>query len=161
MGWLDMAIDLAKQFEGCSLKAYPDPVYGWRRATIGYGATGPSICMNTAWTQAQADTDLEYRMTGIGAHIDSVVTVSISDEQKAALCDLAYNIGPDAFDRSTLLAMLNAEHDQGAADQFLVWNKADGRVLPGLVKRRAAERALFTLGDDFTKEPQSEPEETS
>ena len=80
MGWLDMAIDLAKQFEGCSLKAYPDQVYGWRRATIGYGATGPSICMNTAWTQAQADTDLEYRMRGLGAHIDSAVTVSISDE---------------------------------------------------------------------------------
>lgn len=158
MGWIDMAMDLAKQFEGCRLDAYPDPVYGWRRATVGYGATGPSIAEGTTWTQEQADADLLYRMRGIGAHVDTIVTVPISDEQKAALCDLAYNIGLGALERSTLLACVNAGHMQGAADQFPLWNKADGEVLDGLTKRRDAERALFTLGADFTKESQPQTE---
>lgn len=161
MEWLDMAMDLAKQFEGCRLEAYPDPVYGWRKATIGYGATGPAIAEGTVWTQEQADADLAYRMTGIGQHIDLLVKVSISDEQKAALCDLTYNIGLGALERSTLLACVNVNHMQGAADQFMVWTKADGIELPGLVKRRDAERALFTLGADFSKEPQPQSEETS
>jgi lysozyme len=166
MSWLDMAIDLAKQFEGCSLKAYPDPAYGWKVPSVGYGATGPGICMNTVWTQAQAEADLTYRMKGVGAHIDSVVTVPLTDEQKGALCDLVYNIGAGAFDRSTLLAMLNVGHIQGAADQFKAWNKADGVVLAGLVKRRDAERALFILGSDFSKEDapgeeQPQPEEAA
>jgi lysozyme len=163
MEWLDKAIDLAKQFEGCSLTAYPDPAYGWKVPSVGYGATGPGICENTVWTQAQAEADLTYRMKGVGAHIDSVVEVPLTDEQKAALCDLVYNIGAGAFDRSTLLKMLNVGHIEGAADQFLVWNKADGVVMPGLVKRRDAERALFTLGADFSQEKelgeaQPEPE---
>ena len=163
MEWLDKAIDLARQFEGCELDAYPDPAYGWKVATIGYGATGPAIVEGTHWTQEQADADLLYRMKGIGAHVDTLVTVPISDEQKAALCDLAYNIGLGAFERSTLLACVNVNHMQGAADQFMVWTKSNGVELPGLVKRRDAERALFTLGADFSKEEapgeaQREPE---
>ena len=158
MEWLDKAMELAKEFEGCRLEAYPDPVYGWRRATVGYGATGPAIIEGTVWTQEQADDDLLYRMKGVGAHIDTLVTVPISDEQKAALCDLAYNIGLGAFGSSTLLACLNVNHMQGAADQFMVWTKAGGVELPGLVKRRDAERALFTLGADFTKEYQPQQE---
>lgn len=155
MDWLDKAIDLAKQFEGCELEAYPDPAYGWKVATIGYGATGPSIMQGTCWTQAQAEADLTYRMKGVGAHVDMLVTVPISDEQKAALCDLAYNIGLGAFERSTLLACINVGHMQGAADQFKVWTRANGVELPGLVKRRDAERALFTLGADFTRGEES------
>ncbi|WP_063803304.1 lysozyme [Burkholderia ubonensis] len=163
--WMQKAIDLAKQFEGCRLEAYPDPMYGWRRATVGYGATGPSIVQGTVWTQEQADADLQYRMNGIGAHLDTLVAIPVGDEQKAALCDLAYNIGLGAFENSTLLAMLNVGHIQGAADQFLVWNKSNGIVLEGLVKRRDAERALFILGSDFSKddasgEYQAQPEAT-
>jgi lysozyme len=166
MTWLDMAMDLAKQYEGCSLGAYPDPVYGWRRATIGYGATGPAIVEGTTWTQAQADSDLLYRMQGIGAHIDSLVTVPITDEQKAALCDMAYNVGLGALGSSTLLKMLNGHNEQGAADQFLAWNKSDGIVLGGLTKRCRARRALFLLGCDFSKDPvsgesQPQPEPTA
>lgn len=155
MTWLDMAINLAKEFEGCSLGAYPDPEYGWKVATIGYGATGPSIVEGTIWTQAQADADLLYRMKGIGAHIDSLVSIPITDEQKAAMCDLAYNIGLGAFGDSTLLKMLNVGHIQGAADQFPLWNKSNGVALDGLVRRRAAERAMFVLGSDFSKDPDS------
>lgn len=167
MSWLDMAIDLAKQFEGCSLTAYPDAAYGWKVPSVGYGATGPGICENTVWTQAQAEADLTYRMKGVGAHIDDVVTVPLTDEQKGALCALAYNIGLGAFSRSTLLAMVNVNHMQGAADQFPLWNKADGVVLAGLVKRRDAERALFLLGSNLTTpeqapgEAQPQPEATA
>lgn len=156
--WLDKACDLARQFEGCKLEAYPDPIYGWKVATIGDGATGPSIIKGTVWTQEQADADLLYRMKGVGAHIDELVTVPISDEQKGALCDLAYNIGLAAFGRSTLLAMLNVNHMQGAADQFKVWTKSNGVELPGLVKRRDAERALFMLGADLSGEQEAQPE---
>lgn len=152
MTWIDSAISLAKEFEGCKLEAYPDPMYGWKVSTIGYGATGPAIVEGTVWTQEQADADLLYRMKGIGAHVDMLVTVPISDEQKAALCDLAYNIGLGAFERSTLLVCVNVDHMQGAADQFKVWTKSNGVELPGLVKRRNAERALFTLGADFSQE---------
>ena len=158
MEWLDKAIDLAKQFEGCQLEAYPDPMYGWKCATVGYGATGSAIVQGTVWTQAQADADLTYRMKGIGAHIDTLVQVPVSDEQKAAMCDLAYNIGLGAFERSTLLACVNVNHMQGAADQFMVWTKSNGVELEGLVKRRDAERALFLLGADLTGEPQAQPE---
>lgn len=166
MEWLDMAIDLAKQYEGCKLEAYPDPRYGWRCATVGYGATGPSIVEGTVWTQEQADADLRYRMEGIGARIDMLATVPLSDEQKAALCDLAYNIGLGAFARSTLLACVNANHMQGAADQFRAWTHSDGVELGGLVQRREAERALFMLGSDLTGdtpagESQSQPEQST
>lgn len=159
--WLDMAMKLAMEFEGCKLQAYPDPMYGWKRATVGYGATGPAIVEGTVWTQEQADADLLYRMKGVGAHVDMLVKVPISDEQKGALCDLAYNIGLGALERSTLIACVNVDHMQGAADQFMVWTKSDGVELPGLVKRRDAERALFTLGADFSGEPQPATEAVS
>lgn len=165
MTWLDMAISLAKEFEGCKLEAYPDPEYGWRKTTVGFGATGPAITQGTVWTQEQADADLAHRMNDIGAQIDALVVIPIADEQKGALADLAYNIGIGAFSSSTLLRMLNGHNEQGAADQFPLWNKSNGVVLDGLVKRRAAERAMFVLGSDFSEDPasgeaQSQPEST-
>jgi lysozyme len=164
--WLDMACNLARQFEGCRLEAYPDPSYGWQVPTIGYGATGPGIVQGTVWTQEQADADLASRMSSIGSHIDAVVKVQISPEQKGAMCDLAYNIGVRAFEHSTLLAYLNTGNIQGAVDQFMVWVKSNGVELDGLVKRRDAERALFILGTNFSGkpslgEPQQQPEPIS
>lgn len=147
--WIDMAMSLAKQFEGCRLQAYPDPISGGDPWTIGYGATGNGIARGTVWTQQQADADLQNRMTAIGARIDEIVTQAISDEQKGALCDFAYNLGLGALQKSTLLALLNSGDIQGAADQFDRWNIAAGRVIDGLTKRRDAEKALFLLGANF------------
>lgn len=162
MTWLDMAINLAKEFESCSLGAYPDPVYGWKKPTIGWGATGPSITEGIVWTQEQCDADLLRRMTGIGQIVDRLVTVPITEEMKAALCDFTYNEGEGNLARSTLIAKLNAGDVQGAADEFPKWDLADGQELGGLVKRRAAERALFILGGNFTAgEPQSETEQVT
>ena len=141
--WLQRVIALAKQYEGCRLIAYPDPASGGAPWTIGYGATGPGITRGTVWTQAQADADLIARMTNIGTIIDGMVTAPLTDNQKAALCDFAYNLGETALRGSTLLKLLNSELYTAAAAQFAVWNKADGKVMPGLVHRRAAETVLF------------------
>lgn len=150
MGWLEMAMDLAKQFEGCELHAYPDPVRGWLIPTIGYGATGYGISKDSVWTQEQADADLAQRMRTIGAKIDGLVSGVLNDEPKAALCDFAYNAGLTALSTSTLLRKLNAGDVQGAADEFPRWTRAGSVTLPGLVKRRAAERALFMLGANLS-----------
>ncbi|KRJ11905.1 lysozyme [Acinetobacter nosocomialis] len=64
-------------------------------------------------------------------------------KKRPGTVSLTYNIGSGAFKNSTLLKKLNKGDYQGAADQFLVWNKAGGKVMKGLVRRREAERALF------------------
>ncbi|RQS63830.1 lysozyme [Burkholderia sp. Bp8984] len=150
MSWLEFAVGLAKQFEGCSLTAYPDPATHADPWTIGYGATGYGITRDTVWTQDQADADLQQRMKAIGIRIDQIITAPISDEQKGALCDFAYNIGIGALQHSTLLAKLNSGDMQRAADEFPKWDMAAGRVIAGLQKRRDAERALFILGSNFS-----------
>jgi GH24 family phage-related lysozyme (muramidase) len=78
--------------------------------------------------------------------VDRLVKVPVTDEQKGALADFANNLGPVALQNSTLLRLLNGGNAQGAADEFKKWVKAGGVTLPGLVKRRDAERALFMLG---------------
>lgn len=148
--WVDMAVALAKQFEGCRLQAYPDPASGGDPWTVGWGATGNGIGPGTVWTQLQANTDLQNRMSAIGARVDEIVTVPLTDEQKGALCDFAYNEGLGSLQRSTLLADLNSSNMQGAADQFMVWDMAAGQVVGGLETRRNAEKALFILGSNFS-----------
>jgi lysozyme len=75
--------------------------------------------------------------------VNDAVNIPLSQNQFDALVSLAYNIGTNAFKTSTLVKYLNALDYKAAADQFLVWNKAGGSVLKGLVRRREAERALF------------------
>lgn len=144
MTWLDYALPLIKQFEGLRLKAYQDAVGVW---TIGYGSTGPDVVPGLQWTQQQADDDLRRRLKDeFNPGVTAAVRVRISPQQRAALVSLAYNIGLAAFRNSTLLRLLNAGDYHGAAEQFAVWRLAGGKVLPGLVKRRAAERDLFIEG---------------
>lgn len=78
--------------------------------------------------------------------IQSDVHVPLTDGEEEALADFIYNVGAGNFEHSTLLRMLNAGDYAGAADQFERWNMAGGKVLAGLVRRRAAERALFLSG---------------
>jgi lysozyme len=144
--WLVLCLPLTKASESCRLEAYPDPASGGDPWTIGWGATGPSIVPGAVWTQLQADADLSSRLCVIGRQIDSYATVSLSAQQKAALADLIYNIGIGNFESSTLLRKLNAGDFAGAAEQFLVWNIAAGKVRAGLVTRRARNRSLFLTG---------------
>lgn len=140
---LAYAMSLIRQFEGCRLEAYPDPGTGGEPWTIGWGATGKGIGPGTVWTQAQADDrlarDVERFMVGVVASI----TGQIRPRELGAMTSLAYNIGLGAFRASTLLRLYNAGDVEGAAAQFPRWNRAGGRVMAGLVRRREAERAVF------------------
>jgi lysozyme len=88
-------------------------------------------------------------VVALGSFVDSIVKVTLSDEQKAALISFAYNVGQTALKGSTLLKKLNAGDIEGAANEFPRWNKAAGKVMNGLTKRREGERALFLLGSNF------------
>lgn len=140
MDWLDYALPLAKRFEGLRLRAYRCPAGVW---TVGYGATGSHVGPDTRWTHEQAEADLRARYKRLAPAIARLVRQPISQPQIAALALFADNCGIGALARSTLLRKLNAGDYAGAAREFDRWNKAGGRVLPGLTKRRAAERLLF------------------
>lgn len=144
------AIDLIKEFEGFEPKAYRDPVGIW---TIGYGTTksaGVGINPKDGMTITQDDAEryLQLAVQKFAAQIEDMIDVTVTDNQFGALVSLAYNIGPGALAKSTVMKRLNAGDYQGAADAFAMWNKAGGKVLPGLTRRRAAERALFLKPDD-------------
>lgn len=138
------AIDLIKKFEGRCLKAYKCPAGVW---TIGYGQTGPDIVEGVQWTIWQAEEALKTVLAKFAAAVDRLVTVELTDNQRAALICLTYNIGEGNFKSSTLLKVLNRGKYTEAANEFLKWNKSGGKVLNGLTARRAAEQALF-LGKD-------------
>lgn len=138
------ALTLIKQFEGCKLTAYPDPGSGGDPWTIGWGATGPGIRKGVTWTQAQADARLVEDVAKFADGVRKLVgTARTNDNQLGAMISLAYNIGLGNFGKSTLLKMHRAGDYAGAAKQFAVWNKAAGRVMDGLTRRRAAEAAVY------------------
>jgi lysozyme len=139
-------IDLIHSFESCELEAYPDPGSAdgnpW---TIGWGSTGPDIGRGTVWTQRQADerfaADLEKFSAGVRKLVDG--GAATSQNEFDALTSIAYNIGLAALSRSTLLRLHRAGDKEGAAGQFGVWVYNDGKKMNGLVRRRAAEAALY------------------
>lgn len=132
-------LDLIKQFEGLYLKAYRCPA---GVPTIGYGHTA-GVAMGQTITQQQADDYLRRDVRQFERAVSRLVRVPLTQGQFDALVSFAFNLGEGALAQSTLLRLLNAGDYAGAAAQFDRWNKAAGRVLPGLVRRRAAERALF------------------
>jgi lysozyme len=140
-------VALTKSMEGCSLHAYPDPATGGAPWTIGYGATGPDIKPGMVWTQAQADARLNTDLARAGLVVNSLVHVYLTQNQFDSLSDFVFNVGATNFRNSTLLRLLNSGDAKGAADQLPRWNLADNKVMPGLVKRRAAERDLFLTPD--------------
>ena len=140
------AINLIKQFEGLKLTSYPDSggVY-----TIGFGNTknkdtgqaikqGDKIDLATAERWLKIDVDERIKK------IKPLIKVPINENMKAALVSLAYNIGTGAFASSTLLRLLNSGADKKlVADQFLRWNKVQGKEVKGLTNRRKLEQELF------------------
>lgn len=143
----DKGIALIKGFEGCRLTAYPDPGTGGAPWTIGYGWTypvdGKPIKPGMKIDQATADRLLKTGLVSYENDVLKLVKVKLSQNQFDALVSFAYNVGSRALSTSTLLKKLNAGDIKGAADEFLRWNKAGGKVLNGLTRRREAERALF------------------
>lgn len=138
-------IDLIKEFEGFRAKAYLDPV---GILTIGYGTTaaagvGIKPALGMTITEAEAERYLMAAVDKFAAQIAPKITRPINENEFGAFVSLAYNIGPGAFGKSSALRKFNAGDKQGAASAILLWNKAGGKVLPGLARRREAERALF------------------
>jgi lysozyme len=131
---------LTEQFEGLRLTAYQDSVGVW---TIGYGHTGSDVRPGLTITQEQAGALLQQDVAGAVAAVNRLVTVTLTQNQFDALVDFTFNEGQGNLASSTLLRELNAGNTAGAAAQFLVWVYAGGVQLPGLVKRRQAEAALF------------------
>lgn len=135
-------IDLIKQFEGYSSKAYPDPATGGAPWTIGYGTT-KGVKPGMVITAQQAEKMLRDDVAKFESGVSSLITSPTTQGQFDAMVSLAYNIGLGNFGKSTLLKKHNARCYTCAADQFRVWNRANGKVMNGLTKRRAAERQVY------------------
>lgn len=150
---LDFARDvLIKPFEGLArrrrdglIEAYPDPGSGGAPWTIGYGSTGPEIEQGTVWTLQQAqdalDAHMQYFLQGLLQR--SPKLVSEPPRRIAAVLSWVYNCGFGNYRISTFKKRIDAGDWEGAATECLKWNKASGRVLPGLTRRRAAEAAFL------------------
>lgn len=140
----EKGIALIKQFEGCKLTAYQDSVGVW---TIGYGWTQPvdgkPIRAGMTIKQETAERLLKTGLVSYESDVSRLVKVGLTQWQFDALVSFTYNLGARSLSTSTLLRRLNAGDYAGAADEFLRWNKAGGKVLNGLTRRREAERALF------------------
>ncbi|HDR2478682.1 TPA: lysozyme [Enterobacter ludwigii] len=140
----DKGIALIKQFEGCKLTAYQDSVGVW---TIGYGWTQPvdgkPIRAGMTIKQETAERLLKTGLVSYENDVSRLVKVDLTQGQFDALVSFTYNLGARSLSTSTLLRKLNAGDYAGASDEFLRWNKAGGKVLNGLTRRREAERALF------------------
>ncbi|MBS0254128.1 MAG: lysozyme [Proteobacteria bacterium] len=143
---------LIKSFEGCAkarpdgrFEAYPDPGTGGKPWTIGWGTTGPDVVKGLIWTQGDCDRrfllDAQHFVNQVAALVGNAPT---SQNQFDAMVSFQYNTGHLAG--STLLAKHLAGDFKGAAAEFGKWTHAGGKVLPGLVKRRAAEAALYGQG---------------
>ena len=140
----EQGLELIKEFEGCQLEAYLCPA---GVPTIGYGHTR-SAKLGQTISQADADALLREDLADSEDAVDRLVTAQINENQFSALVSFTFNIGAEAFERSTLLSMLNANAQiHIVAAQFLRWNKANGEELPGLTRRRHAEQALFLAKD--------------
>jgi GH24 family phage-related lysozyme (muramidase) len=138
-------IDLIHSFEQCRLEAYPDPGSAdgnpW---TIGWGSTGPDIRRGITWTQAQADERFRSDLARFEAGIrDAIGDAPTTQAQFDALVSLAYNIGIVSAAGSTVMRRHRLGEHDGAATAFGMWNKNDGQVMRGLVRRRAAEAEMY------------------
>lgn len=139
-------LNLIKQFEGLLLKPYKCPA---GIPTIGYGATyypsGLKVTMqDKAITEGQASTMLMNMLKTYERAVDSFCRDDINQNQFDALCAFAYNVGINALKNSTLLKKVNKNpQDVTIRNEFLKWNKANGRALKGLTNRRIAEANLY------------------
>lgn len=136
-------ITVLKYFENCSLSAYPDPATGGAPWTIGWGHTGPEVVRGLVWTQVKADAQLLTDLAEREMAVSCAVTSRINQGQFDALAVFTYNLGIGNLQSSTLLRLVNADDMVSAIAQFPRWNRAAGKPMRGLTRRRAAEAALF------------------
>lgn len=133
-------LELIQQYEGCQLQAYICPA---GILTIGYGHTGPDVTRGQIITSSQADDLLRRDLLKFCQGVADKVKVTVSDNQFAALVCFAFNLGLGSLGGSTLLKLVNRGDFPGASMEFMKWNRSNGKELPGLTRRRNAERELF------------------
>lgn len=129
--------DKIKRWEGCRLTAYRCPA---GVLTIGYGHTGPGVKEGMTITQKQADETFESDLLEFTSNVRRLLPCGLKQCQFDALISFAYNCGSGNLGKSTLLKKVKANPDDPTIrTEFMKWNKAGGKVLAGLTKRRAAE----------------------
>jgi len=134
--------EFIKGFEALRLIAYPDPGTGGKPWTIGWGHT-KGVKQGDRITQDQAEQFFSDDLAVYELTVNSAIKRPMTQNQFDAMVSLAFNIGGSNFAQSTLVKEFNIGDAQGAADQFPRWKFSGGKVMPGLVKRRAAEREVF------------------
>jgi lysozyme len=132
-------LSLIKRFEGCELEAYKCAAGVW---TIGYGST-KGVKEGDTVSQEEADKLLLHEMEEYEGYINDMVNVDLEQNQFDAMVSWVFNLGPTNLKASTLLKVLNAKDYEGVPAQIKRWNKAGGKVLQGLIRRREAESLLF------------------
>ena len=136
-----------KALPGGRVQAYPDPASGGAPWTIGFGSTGPDVKPGTIWTRemamARMEADVRKFAAGVASRVGDAPT---AQHEFDAMTSLAYNVGLGNFEKSTLLRKHKAGDKAGAAAEFPRWNRAAGKVMAGLTRRRAAERKLYEGG---------------
>ena len=134
-------LGLTRSFEGLRLTAYQDSVGVW---TIGYGHTGPEVRHGQCISEIEAETLLRSDLASAVRAVRKAIEVDLAQHQFDALVDFCFNLGRGSFLASSLLRYVNQGELDSAVVQFGLWVHAGSKVLPGLVRRRAAEAALFS-----------------
>lgn len=135
------AKDLIKKYEGCKLTTYSCPA---GVPTIGYGHTGSDVHKGMVITQEQAEILLDKDIEKVVTQINTVVKVTLNENQMAALISFVFNLGLGNFQHSTLLKKINYKMFDSAAQEFGRWIRAGNQILPGLVARRKEESIIFS-----------------
>lgn len=138
----ERGVEAIAGYEGVRLEAYPDPGTGGEPITIGVGHTG-GVKLGDVITHEEAMRLLADDLCKAEGAVNNAVRVPVSQHEFDAMVSLCFNIGGGAFSKSTLVRLLNIGDRLGASNEFTKWNKANGRILSGLVTRRAGERAMF------------------
>jgi len=141
----ERGIQIVKSFEGISTKPYLCPASVW---TVGYGATvgsdGRPIDPDMEpISETEAEALFLRDLESSEGWVSRLIKTALTENQFSALTSFTFNVGAGALQRSTLRMKLNRGEYQGAADEFPKWRIAGGRILAGLIRRRAVERALF------------------
>lgn len=137
-------LELIKEFEGFSGTAY---LCSAKKATIGYGNTfwedGTPVKIGDQISKERAETLLKHVVDNFSVAVEVDIKIEVTQNQFDAMVSLAYNIGLGAFKNSTLLRQLNRGDFVGASQEFLRWDKSNGKPLLGLTRRREREKLLF------------------
>jgi lysozyme len=141
----NLGIDLMHFFEGCKLEAYQCSAKVW---TIGWGNTfyenGTPVKQGDKITQDRANSLFVFVANKFADEIKKLIKSNLTENQFSALVCFAYNVGTGNFAKSTLLKKVNANpNDPSISNEFLRWNKAGGKELLGLTRRRTAESKLY------------------